>query len=205
MIFSGKRQTVTIIVKNSITVRIAPRVFVNQSITIVIDANGTVVVSKHFKEHHWNLVGHPFTSVEITNHLDIRYVFVVSTVADEIIALSAIDSFEIFATTGDFHPWRWMAVVVTLVTVSGHLNTTCIDTTVQSFMERHDVDILPLIGIGLFCELKHTLPHAVIIVVLLELSTIIAAPWVDMICIIIAPNTLRSVTGFVFFERCCHG
>ena len=57
-------------------------------------------------------------------------------------------------------------------------------------MEGHDFNILSLIGIGLFCELEHSLPHAVIIVILLELNTIVPAPWVNMIGIIIAPNTL---------------
>ena len=161
-------------------------------------------MGKHFEEHHWNFVGHPFSSVEISNHLDIRYVFVVATVTDEIVAFSAIDPLKVFATTGDFHPRRGMAVVVTLVTVSRHLNTTCIDAAIQSFMEGHDINILTLIGVGLFCELEHSLSHAVIIVILLELNTIVTTPWVNMICIIIAPNTFWSVSRFIFFKRCCH-
>ena len=161
-------------------------------------------MGKHFKEHHWNFIGHPFSGVEIPNHLDIRYVFVVATVTDEIVAFSAIDSLKVLTTTGDFHPRREMAVVVTLVTVSRHLNIACIDATVQSLMEGHDFNILSLIGIGLFCELEHSLPHAVIIVILLELSTVVATPRVNVICIIIAPNTLWSVSRFIFFKRCCH-
>ena len=151
-------------------------------------------MGKHFEEHHWNFIGHPFSSVEIPNHLDIRYVLIVATVTNEIVAFSAINSLKVFSATGDFHPWRWVAVVVTLVTVSRHLNATCIDATIQSFMEGHDFHILSLIGIGLFCEFEHSLPHTVVIVILLELNTIVPAPWMSMIGIIIAPNTLRSIS-----------
>ena len=94
-----------------------------------------------------------------------------------------------------------MAVMVTLVTVSCHLNATCIDTAIQSLMEGHDLNLLSLVGIGLFCELEHSLSHAIVIVILLELNAIVTAPWMDVIGIIIAPNTLWSVSRFVFLER----
>ena len=151
-------------------------------------------MSKHLKEHHWNFVRHPFTSVEIPNHLDIGYVLIVPTVANEIIAFTAKNAFEIFASTSDFHPRRWMAVMMPFVAVRRHFNATGIDSTVQSLMERHDLDILSLIGIGLFSKLEHSLTHAIIVVVLLELNTVISTPWMDVICIVFAPNTFRCVT-----------
>ena len=151
-------------------------------------------MSKHLKEHHWNFVRHPFTSVEIPNHLDIGYVLIVPTVANEIIAFTAKNTLEIFAPTSDFHPWRRMAVMVTFVAVCRHLNVTGIGSSVQSLMERHDLDILSLIGIRLFSKLKHSLSHAIIVVILLELSTVISTPRMDVICIVIAPNAFWSVS-----------
>ena len=161
-------------------------------------------MSKHLEEHHWNLVRHPFTSMEIPNHLNIRNVCVISTISNIIVAITSIDAFEIFSPTCYFHPRRWMTVMPTFVAVCCHFNASSVDSAVQTLMEGHDFDILSLIGVGLLCELEHSLSHAIIVVVLLASNPVISTPWMDMICIVFAPYTFRSVSGLVFFKRCCH-
>ena len=161
-------------------------------------------MSKHLEEHHWNLVGHPFTSMEISNHLNIWNVCVISTIPNIIVAIASKDSFEIFSTTCYFHPRGGMTVVMSFVAVCGHFNATSVDSAVETLMEGHDFNILPLVGVGLLCELEHSLPHAVVVVVLLELNPVISTPRMDMVCIVLAPDTFWSVSRLVFFKGCCH-
>ena len=87
-----------------------------------------------------------------------------------------------------------MAVEMALVTVGSHIDTTSISATIESFMERHDIDGLILVNVVLLRQFHHTIFHCEIIMILLELNSIIATPRMNMVRIILTPNVFRSLS-----------
>ena len=97
--FSSKCEAVTIVIKNAIIICIAPRVFVNQAVTIVVVTDVVVGERNDFHLHDGHCVGHPFTGVVVANDHDVVTVGVVSIVTDEFVVFAALH------VPSNLHPW----------------------------------------------------------------------------------------------------
>ena len=98
LVFGRQRQTITVVVELTVAVGIAPCVFVNTAVTVVVVADVLVGEGNDFQLHHRHLVGHPLTGVVVADDHDIVSVSVVSSVAHESVVVATLH------VGGDFYP-----------------------------------------------------------------------------------------------------
>ena len=134
--FCSQTETVAIVVELSVTVGIAPCVFIHQAVAVVVVADVLVRESNHFQLHHGNLHRHPFASVVVSDDHHVVAIRIVAGVAHEGVVIAILD------VSGDFHPRRGMAVIPTFVGVGRDFFATSIGASVHALVEGEDVRIV---------------------------------------------------------------
>ena len=177
-------QAIAIVVEDTVAVVVAPAVFVHAAVAVVVVADVVVRESDHFNLHHGHLVGHPLTGVVVTDDEHVVAVRVVAVVADEFVVFAA------FHITGDLQPRRSVTVVPAFVGVGRRGFATCVDPTVQAFVELKNVGIF-------FSQSLHTQLHGLVGVVFLELKDALTfrGPRENHVDVIVRPDVLGSIAG----------
>ena len=91
MEFSGERQTITVVIELTVAVGIAPGVFVNATIAVVIVADVVVGEGDDLNLHRRYGVRHPLSSVVVADDHHVMTVLVVAVIADEGVVIATLD------------------------------------------------------------------------------------------------------------------
>ena len=200
LVFGRQRQTIAVVIELTVAVGIAPCVFVNTAVTVVVVADVFVGEGNNFQLHHRHLVRHPLTGVVVADDHDIVSVSVVSSIAHESVVVATLH------VGGDFYPRRRMTVVPAFVGIGRNFFSPRIRAAVHAFVIRKDIGIV-------LCEPHHASFHRLVGVVLLELKNIITGrrPRENHVDVIFGPHVLGCIArgGFlgvgVFCDRCRKG
>ncbi len=92
-------KAITVVIENSVTVCIAPWVFVNIAIAIVVVADVVVGERDDLELHHGDGVRHPLSGVVVADNHDVVALRIVSIVANKWIVIAVLN------VGGDLHPW----------------------------------------------------------------------------------------------------
>ena len=96
--FSSKCEAVAIVIENAVIICIAPRVFVNQPVTIVVVADVVVGEGNDFHLHDNDLVRHPLSGVMVANNHDVVAVRIVAVVTYKWVVIAVLN------ITGNLQP-----------------------------------------------------------------------------------------------------
>ena len=160
LVFCSKGKTIAVVIELTVTVGVAPGVFVHQAVPIVVVADVLVGERDDLKLHHRHLVGHPLASVVVAHDHDIVAVSVVAVVAHKGVVFAALD------ILCDFHPRRGIAVVPTFVGIGRDFLASSVGAPVHAVVELENVRVV-------LSEAHHSGFHRLVGVVLLELKNLI--------------------------------